>query len=218
MRRYSKKPRPLSPAATVILIALGLIFVLSRSGCGKPTASVAPKDTISRSATSERAAYVDKGSGGTQESGATQNTLGTPDAQDTQDATPDDRYAEAADVSRVIDGDTIVVSMNGILYKVRFIGMDTPERGRPFYREATDKTKELVLGKRVRMVKDIRETDRYGRLLRYVYVDGVFVNAELVRQGYAVQATFPPDVRYVELFRKLAAEARDNARGLWATD
>ncbi|MHB8841395.1 MAG: thermonuclease family protein [Candidatus Aquicultor sp.] len=212
MRRYSKKLRPLSPAATVILIAFGLIFVLSRSGCSKPITSTMPKDTIGQSATSERAVYVDKGTGHTQESRDTQGV------QDAQDTTPDNQHAQIAEVTRVVDGDTIVVAMNRKLYKVRFIGMDTPERGRPFYREATDKTKELVLGKQVRMVKDIREADRYGRLLRYVYADGVFVNAELVRQGYAVQATFPPDVKYVELFRKLAAEARDNAKGLWATD
>jgi micrococcal nuclease len=67
------------------------------------------------------------------------------------------------------------------------------------------------------LVKDVSETDRFGRLLRYVYLeDGTFVNAELVRQGYAVIATFPPDVRHQELFLELEREAREAGRGLWA--
>ncbi len=119
-----------------------------------------------------------------------------------------------AHVMRVIDGDTIVVNLDGRNYKVRFIGIDTPERGRPYYWEATQKTREMVLGKDVRLVKDVSETDKYGRLLRYVYVDDKFVNAELVKQGYALQFTLPPDVKYADLFRKLAAEAREKGVGL----
>lgn len=123
-----------------------------------------------------------------------------------------------ARVTRVVDGDTIVVDLNGRNYKVRFIGVDTPERGRPYYLEATEKTKELCLGKEVRLVKDVSETDKYGRLLRYVYIGDTFVNAELVRQGYALQFTLPPDVKYADLFRKLAAEAREKQVGLWSAN
>jgi hypothetical protein len=74
-----------------------------------------------------------------------------------------------------------------------------------------------VEGEQVILVKDVSETGRYGRLLRYVYLeDGTFVNAELVRQGYAVIATFPPDVRHQALFLELEREAREAGRGLWA--
>ncbi|MCX7831976.1 MAG: thermonuclease family protein [Actinobacteria bacterium] len=124
---------------------------------------------------------------------------------------------EEAIVSRVVDGDTIVVILNGREEKVRLIGIDTPERGRPYFNEAKQKTAELVLGKKVRMEKDVSERDRYGRLLRYVYVGNIFVNAELVKQGYAMAYTYPPDVKYSELFVRLQQEARSAGRGLWQT-
>lgn len=124
---------------------------------------------------------------------------------------------EEAIVSRVVDGDTIVVILNGREEKVRLIGIDTPERGRPYFNEAKQKTAELVLGKKVKMEKDVSERDRYGRLLRYVYVGNIFVNAELVKQGYAMAYTHPPDVKYSDLFVKLQQEARNAGRGLWQT-
>ena len=67
------------------------------------------------------------------------------------------------------------------------------------------------------LVRDVSETDRYGRLLRYVYVGDVFVNAELVRRGYAQVATYPPDVEFADYFVQLQREAREAGRGLWAT-
>lgn len=123
---------------------------------------------------------------------------------------------EAGIVTRVIDGDTIVVLLNGVEEKVRLIGIDTPERGRPYFEEARQKTAELALGKRVRLQKDVSERDRYGRLLRYVYVGSLFLNAELVKQGYAMVYTYPPDVKHAELFLKLQKEAREAGRGLWS--
>lgn len=120
-------------------------------------------------------------------------------------------------VTRVIDGDTIEVQMNGSVYPVRYIGMDTPELPHECYaREATDKNCELVLHKTVRLEKDVRETDHYGRMLRYVYVGDTFVNAELVRLGYAMVYTVPPDVKYADYFLQLQQEARDARRGLWS--
>ncbi|MCI0563770.1 MAG: thermonuclease family protein [Nitrososphaera sp.] len=125
---------------------------------------------------------------------------------------------ETATVTDVIDGDTIDVTIAGVSYRVRYIGMDTPERGDPYYSEATQANSDLVAGQVVTLVKDVSETDRYGRLLRYVYLqDGTFVNAELVRLGYAQVATFPPDVRYQDLFLQLQREARAAGRGLWDT-
>ena len=126
-----------------------------------------------------------------------------------------------ARVTRVVDGDTIHVSLGGRDYTVRYIGLDTPETVdprrpvQPFGKEASDRNKQLVEGKIVTLEKDVSETDRFGRLLRYVYVDGRMVNATLVEEGYARAATFPPDVKYQELFRRLEQEAREVKRGLW---
>ncbi len=125
---------------------------------------------------------------------------------------------ELVKVIRVIDGDTIVLE-NG--KTVRYIGIDAPElnlkKGKPecYGLEAKKKNEELVLGKKVRLEKDVSETDKYGRLLRYVYVDDIFVNEFLVREGYATILTYPPDVKYADLFLESQKEARENNRGLW---
>ena len=122
-------------------------------------------------------------------------------------------------VTNVVDGDTIKLE-NGKV--VRYIGIDTPETVHPskavqcFGGEASAKNNELVLGKEVTLVKDVSETDRYGRLLRYVYVGDIFVNDYLARQGFAHSATFTPDVKFEEQFRQAVTEARENRMGLWA--
>lgn len=123
---------------------------------------------------------------------------------------------EKGKVIEVIDGDTIVVLLNGSKERVRLIGIDTPEVGRPYFEEATQKTAELILGKTVRLEKDISERDKYGRLLRYVYLGNIFINAELVRQGYAYAYTYPPDVKYSNYFLKLQREAIEKGVGLWS--
>jgi micrococcal nuclease len=122
-----------------------------------------------------------------------------------------------AAVTRVIDGDTIQVSLAGAIYKVRYIGIDTPEVGKPWADEATEFNKELVEGKNVLLEKDISETDRYGRLLRYVYVDETFVNAELVKYGLAWAKAYAPDTKYQACFEELEAGAREAGLGMWAT-
>jgi micrococcal nuclease len=116
-------------------------------------------------------------------------------------------------VTRVIDGDTVVIQGGD---RVRYIGIDTPEIGEHYYAEATAKNKELVNGKEVRLVKDVSETDQYGRLLRYIYVGDLFVNAELVRLGFARAYRYPPDTYYAEHFSQLELEAKQAHRGLWA--
>lgn len=118
-------------------------------------------------------------------------------------------------VTRVVDGDTIEIEGG---QKVRYIGVDTPEsttQHECFGREASNENKKLVEGKLVKLVKDVSETDRYGRLLRYVYVDDTFVNDYLVKNGYANAASFPPDVRYQEKFTNSEQEAREKEVGLW---
>jgi micrococcal nuclease len=121
-------------------------------------------------------------------------------------------------VVKVIDGDTIEIT-GGI--KIRYIGIDTPETVDPrrpdgcFGREASEKNKEMVLGKDVRLEKDISETDKFGRLLRYVYVGDIMVNDELVKNGYAKASTYPPDVKYQKKFLEAEKFARENSLGLW---
>jgi micrococcal nuclease len=124
--------------------------------------------------------------------------------------------------TRVVDGDTIVVKIGLDEFKVRYIGIDTPETVDPnrpigfFGKEASQKNKELVLAKDIKLERDVSDVDKYGRLLRYVYLDGVMINAELVRLGYAKASTYPPDVKYATLFIQMERQARDNKVGLWA--
>lgn len=121
-----------------------------------------------------------------------------------------------ATVLRVIDGDTIVLADG---QRVRYIGIDTPELGPPeeyYAREATSANRQLVEGKEVALEKDTSETDRFGRLLRYVYVDGTFVNAELVWQGYAEAVAHPPDIEYQSCLKTLERKARGAGRGIWS--
>jgi micrococcal nuclease len=130
-------------------------------------------------------------------------------------------------VVRTVDGDTIHVRLASRVEKVRYIGIDTPEvqhptRGEePGGRAASEVNRRLVGDRAVRLEPDVQTRDRHGRLLAYVWVTGpdgveIMVNAELVRLGYAAVLTVPPNVRHAELFRKLAAEAREQHRGLWA--
>jgi len=79
---------------------------------------------------------------------------------------------------------------------VRYIGIDTPERNQAYYEKAKQINRELVHNKEVRLEKDITNKDRYGRLLRYVYINDTFVNAEIVKRGYAYSKAYPPDTKY----------------------
>lgn len=122
-------------------------------------------------------------------------------------------------VTRVIDGDTIEIAGGE---RVRYIGIDTPETVSPrkpiqcFGKEASQRNTELVLGKNVRLVSDVRDRDQYGRLLRYVYVDDLFINRELIAEGYARIETIPPDVAHAKEFLAAERDARATRRGLWA--
>lgn len=115
---------------------------------------------------------------------------------------------EEAMVTRVIDGDTIDVRLDsGQVARVRYIGVDTPERDQPCFSEATAANAALVSGRRVRLVRDVSNTDRFDRLLRYVYVGSTFVNRELVAQGWARAVLFEPDRLHYETFRELEQQA-----------
>ena len=117
-------------------------------------------------------------------------------------------------VTRVIDGDTIEIEGG---YHVRYIGIDAPEKGEPYYLEATEANRSLVGSKKVRLEKDVEDEDKYGRLLRYVWVGDKMVNAELVRLGYAYSHYYPPNLKYQPHFLQLEKEAREQGRGLWSS-
>lgn len=135
---------------------------------------------------------------------------------------------EMANVLEVVDGDTIKVDIGGKGFTVRYIGMDTPETVDPrrpvgcFGKEASNENKGLVGGKQVLLQKDVSEKDKFGRLLRYVFLpldNGklLFVNDYLVREGFAKVLTYPPDVKFTQDFLEAQRTARQEKRGLWSS-
>jgi micrococcal nuclease len=124
-------------------------------------------------------------------------------------------------VVRAVDGDTIEARIGGELEGVRYIGVDTPETVKPgspvqcFGHRASDFDRRLVEGRRVRLVFGVERRDVYGRLLAYVYIAHRFVNAELVRRGFARTLAIAPNTRYRALFGTLERSAARRGRGLW---
>lgn len=130
-------------------------------------------------------------------------------------------------VLRVVDGDTIVVDVDGKSESVRMIGVDTPEINdsrtgvQCFAKEASEKTKALVTGKSIRLEKDESQGDRdkYKRLLGYVFLEnGAFVNKALIAGGYAHEYTYDGAYKYQKQFKAAQAEAKEGEAGLWAPD
>ncbi|MBM3119721.1 MAG: thermonuclease family protein [Chloroflexi bacterium] len=115
-------------------------------------------------------------------------------------------------VTQIIDGDTVVIKDGRY---VRYIGVDAPEKGEFYYAEAKQMNEELVAGKKVRLERDVSDSDKYGRLLRYVYIGDTFVNAEMVKQGCAWAKAYPPDVKYQVYLESVEKEARQSKRGVW---
>lgn len=130
-------------------------------------------------------------------------------------ATPTARPTDAT-VIRVVDGDTIEVDIGGMAFEVRYIGIDSPEASDPLGAEATEVNRSLVEHNTVQLVKDTSELDDSDRLLRYVYVGELFVNAEIVRLGYARAVSYPPNVTHDDLLAQMELEARQAGVGLWA--
>lgn len=130
------------------------------------------------------------------------------------------------EVVSVTDGDTFEINYNGTKEKVRLIGVDTPESVHPnskknneYGKQASNYTKSLLEGKIVKLEFDVSPRDKYGRLLAYVYLkNGEMLNEKLLKEGYAQVATYPPNVKYVEKFKAIQKEARENEVGFWAKD
>lgn len=128
------------------------------------------------------------------------------------------------EISKFVDGDTFwVVNEKGQNEKIRLIGINTPEARRTgrteveyYGKEASDYVKKILTGRKVRLEYDVQRYDRYKRTLAYVYLDdGIFLNALLVKEGYASVATFPPNVKFSDFFSKLESEARTQKKGMW---
>ncbi|MDO4283250.1 MAG: thermonuclease family protein [Clostridia bacterium] len=136
---------------------------------------------------------------------------------------------QEAYVKRVVDGDTIIATINNEDYRVRLIGINTPESTteiEPYGKEASNYTSSILTGKTIYLEKDVRNTDKYNRLLRYVWLEipneisedeirNKLFNADLLIKGYAELFTYPPDVKYVNYFKTFENEARNNCQGLW---
>ncbi|MBT9175354.1 MAG: Thermonuclease [candidate division WS2 bacterium] len=134
------------------------------------------------------------------------------------------------EVIKIIDGDTIDVLLeNGKTGRVRLIGVNTPEKGRPYFTECTNYTREKLLGKQVYLEFDVAEKDKYQRFLAYIWfkppqnydlplleeIKSNMFNAQLLLSGYGQVMTVPPNVKYQEYFLTFEREARENKRGLW---
>ena len=193
-----------------VVVGLAAIGSLQTTDPGSPT-------TAAATATATTRVFV----------AATATPTATPSASSEPTFGPTGQTTEA-NVVRVVDGDTIVVAYGGGEYKVRYIGMDTPETVDPsspvewMGQEASGANKALVAGKTVVLEKDVSETDQFGRLLRYVWLtDGTtwtLVNLELVKQGFASVATYPPDVKYVDVYLASEQEAEAAGIGLWGAE
>lgn len=197
--------QPMTTGAVQLVALLALALALAVAGCGAPApASPAPTGPSGApGASSPGVAGASPATDGLRPVGAT----------------------ETARVVRVVDGDTLIIDRGRGSERLRYIGIDAPESVKPdtpvefMGKEASAANAALVEGATVVLEKDVSETDRFGRLLRYVWLkDGeawLFVDLELVRQGYAQAVTFPPDVRWVDTLRAAERVARDAGLGLW---
>ena len=120
---------------------------------------------------------------------------------------------ETGPVTRVVDGDTIDVLLNGVNTRIRYLQMNTPERDHPCFSDSSKANADLVEGKTVRLVADKELVDPYDRLLRFVYVDDVLVNRVLVEQGWAEVVLYPPNDMHYDEFLQLEREAAAAGRG-----
>ncbi|MBT9130439.1 MAG: Thermonuclease [candidate division WS2 bacterium] len=142
---------------------------------------------------------------------------------------PDSAFS-ALEVVKIIDGDTIDVLLeNGETARVRLIGVNTPERGRPYFSESTAYTKGKLLGKQIYLEFDVAKKDRHQRFLAYIWlipppnydmpsleeIKSNMFNTQLLLSGYGQVMTLPPNVKYQDYFLTFEREARENKRGLW---
>lgn len=207
--------------------ALSIVFAILLIGiAASPEDSTTP---VAREATSGQEAATSQPEHAEQSDSATDADINADDSRTTRANEKEIRGLKSGPiaagplvtVTRVIDGDTIEVDLRGRTVDVRLIGIDTPETVHPsepvgcFGPEASNFTKTRLEGKQVRLGFDVEKTDRYGRTLGYIWLDGKLFNRMLVRQGFAQVSTYPPNVKYVERFSAAQRQARDSNAGLW---
>lgn len=147
--------------------------------------------------------------------------LSTSCATTAPSSTPGGDGRSSATVTRVVDGDTVIAQVGGEQLRVRLIGIDTPETVAPdqpvecFGPAASEFTHRRLEGEDVELEFDVERLDPYGRTLAYVWLGGELFNETLVREGYALVTTFPPDVGYVDRFVAAQRVARERHLGLW---
>lgn len=129
------------------------------------------------------------------------------------------------DVIRVVDGDTIVIDLDGTETKIRMIGVDTPEsvhsdnsKNCQFGKISSDYTENLLSNQSVSLEYDAEKYDKYGRVLAYVYLDENMVNLDLVINGYAVAKEYEPNTKYAEVFTEAQIKAEKAKSGMWSDD
>lgn len=201
------------------ILALTLILVLVATACGSTEEEVPTLvPTVERSAEQPAPPTPDAGEAPTNTPQPTDTPPPTATAIPSPTPTrPEYLSGQYATVTNIVDGDTIDVEIDGQTYGLRYIGIDTSEQGELLVGQSAQANADLVAGQGVYLVSDVSDTDSFGRLLRYVYLeDGTFVNAELVRLGYAVAVAYPPDTRHHDEFVQLEQNARAAGRGMWA--
>jgi len=144
--------------------------------------------------------------------------LGTKVLSDQQTSNEVQENIESTTVRKVIDGDTVEIADGR---RVRYAGINSPEKAKCFFDQAKAENEQLVLNKKIRLEKDSSNRDKYGRLLRYLYVTDqsgqeIFVNDFLVRQGFARVLSVPPDLKFESQLNAAADEAKFQQRGLWS--
>ncbi len=131
---------------------------------------------------------------------------------------PRNAAGNTVQIVRVLDGDTIVVHIDGVEDRVRLIGINAPESGECIVDEATTMLTTILDGRSVTLLGDVNDRDQYGRLLRYVYVGEVFVNEQLVEAGVAFAHRYEPDTAMAEVLEAAQLRAQQAAVGMWAPD
>lgn len=198
-------------------LAIPMVFsVLLLNACAQPSSPVAIE-----SSSGEESGTIDNDDEKDSPSGDSGSSQGRRSMRGERPSGDRILIGPLATVTRVIDGDTIEVSLRGRTVDVRLIGVDTPETVHPsepvecFGPEASSFTSSRLSGERVRLEFDVERTDRYGRTLAYVWLDDKLFNRMLVRQGFAQVSIYPPNVKYVERFTAAQRAARESNAGLW---
>lgn len=224
----------MTKARSLVLVLL-VAFVLALAGCGgssPPPADKPPAPPPTQQQEQSEPAPAPEQTQAPQQTPAQPAPAQIPQPSPQASAQPPIPLSQVT-VTKIVDGDTIYARLSGgAEEKVRFIGVDTPETKHPskpvepYGPEAEAYTRAQLNGKTVWLELDVQERDQYGRILAYVWLsppseitdreirDKMF-NARLLLDGYAQLATYPPNVKYVDYFRKYQAEARDGNKGLW---